>query len=703
MFIAISLCLGIGMAYFYMREKLVWAIILMATFLISVLLYVFLFSKLKDWKKSVAFSLILIIVFGFGSIRLYNQINTFDRANLEGRLYQVTAKIVDKKDTDFGTKVILDKAYIEGIRIGKLKYKIALNVYGENKLDIGNTIKFSANLFDNSYVYEDIFNAYDIERGIKYSAGISSDKITIVSNNPNVFERCNLFLRNTLKQGLDENEFSVGYALLTGNSDFMDYELISSYRQAGVAHIFAVSGLHIGFLASILTLLLRKLKISGTIKAIIITLILLFYSGICGFSASSLRATTMSAMSLFAISKGQRYDGISAMSLSAILILIVSPIQLLCVGFQLSFVVVIGIILLAKPISKIFKFLPNKLALSIGAVLAAQIVAIPICLKAFGEFSLISIIVNLIFIPIVSFIFTLTLLTTIIGGIFSIAEIALFLSNYILMAVNFLIRAFDYDIFMIEGFVLGGAAITYYSTAIIASGFVNLNKLARRLTCIIMALICITSTIFINIRENNCTKIYVSHQDSISATLISKDDNNTLIVSNVEYIYSINKLSRINIGQDNVLDNVIIMGGYKIDMQVFITKLLSAFKIGKIYYYGEKQEKMDFICNKIFPEIALENYFDKQKLDIKEFSLQSTMDGCAMIVDIKDKHMAILSKLELVNPNINYLSGTFDIMICLDRADLILNNYMPKTAISYAYSPKYKNAQSNGNLIFKLY
>lgn len=702
LFVALSLSLGIITTYFYMREKVVWSIFFLSTFIISLFLFLTLFSNNTTRIRNSIFSIIFLIFFLFGGINFSTSLDKFDKANLNGRNYDVRAKIIDVQNDDFITKLVLSDSYIDGNRSGKIYYRISLTVYGENDLEIGNIICFNANLYDNDYVYEDRFNANSIEEKIKYNASISADKITIVGNSLTIFERINLFLKNSLKLGLDKEEFSVGYALLTGNSSYMDYDLISSFREAGVAHIFAVSGLHIGFLAGLLTLLLRKAKTNPYIKSAIIIIVLFLYSGVCGFSASSLRASIMASVSLFAFCKGERYDGLTAISLSAIIILILSPMQLLCVGFQLSFSVVIGIITLSNHIANLFKFLPNKIASSLGAVLSAQLFSIPICLYAFGKTSLISIIINLLFIPIVSFIFVLTLVGTIIGGLFTISSITLFPSNYILKLVNLCIQAFDYKIFMIGGFVLGGGAICYYLAPLFLSGFFNTKKLTKIIIVPLMILTCCGSVLFVGLRDYNSVKLYVSTSDSLSATFISYRDENTLIISDVNYIYSVSSLKRVASRSNiNHLDNLVIMGGYNSDIQVLLTKITSIYSIDNVLYYGEKQSIMENICKASFPKIKLQNFNDKQTLPISYFNLKFDINGKVLIGEIVGMKTAIFSVLGNQNINSLFLDNSFDIMVCLDRADTILSRYKPKTAISYKYSNIYKNAVKNGNLFVK--
>ena len=80
----------------------------------------------------------------------------------------------------------------------------------------------------------------------------------------------------------------------------------------------------------------------------------------------------------------------------------------------------------------------------------------------------------------------------------------------------------------------------------------------------------------------------------------------------------------------------------------------------------------------------------------------SDQEGCVLTTKVKNKNICVLSYLEKVEPNLNYLPYNTDLMVCLDRADVILNKYSPVIGISYRYSSIYKNAQENGNILLKL-
>ena len=703
LFIALNLCCGIAATYFFMRDKTVWGVFFCVSFFLSIILFFFVFTEKKFRKRNGIFALIFIFFFFSGGLTLYAQLSDYRDANLYNHYYELSGKVSSVSDTDSGKKLIIEDVFIDGNVTGKIKYNVAVFVYGHTAVDVGDVIKFSSTLADKSFIYEDLFNAQDVERKIKYTANVNADDIKVIGSDLTIFERINLFLRDTLKSGLDKDEFAVGYAMLTGNSNYIDDDVLSSYRTAGVAHIFAVSGLHIGFLAAVLVFALKKAPINAYLKAVIITAVLLLYSGICGFSASSLRATVMTAVALVAKASGDRYDGLSSTALSALLILIVSPVQLLCVGFQLSFVVVLGINLLSKPIEKLLGFLPQKVASALGVVLSAQIFSIPVSLVAFGEFSVIAVLANLIFVPVISVIFTATVILTLLGGIFSLAPIFLFPINYIFKFVNLCISVFDQPFFMLGGFILGGGIIAYYATAISACGLVNLKKTAKLITSVSTAVICLTCALIFSISDQNAVKLYVSGAEDVSATFIQSKTENVMIVSDVKHIYSTRRLARVatKSGKRNI-SALVFMGGYNVDMQVFMTKITNVYDVDAIYYYGEQDLGAESIIKRSFGKVEMKNFGDGERLPIKVFKCSFALEGKVIIGDIKGDKVAVFSSLPYENINFSSVQRQYDIMICHDRADALISRFKPTKGISYRYSNNYPNAESSGNMLVKI-
>lgn len=698
-FFAVSICLGIFSSYLF-RYISVWLGALgVLTFLGFVAFSIFFTGD--ERKVKLKFAVVFALLFVIGGLVFGIKTASYDYADLGNHYYSISGKVSQKQETQYGLKLTLSDVSVKGHISGILKYKVAVYVYGESLVDIGDIINFSTYLSDKLSVYEGSFSAYDVERGIKYMAEINSVDLAITGKSLTLFERINLFFRDTLSSGMDKEEFAVGYALLTGGTEYMDYDVINSYRVAGVAHVFAVSGLHIGFLAVVLGFIFDKLKINKIVRAVAITVILLLYSGVCGFSASSLRATIMSAVVLFSSIKGERNDGLSSIGFAATLILIFSPIQLFCVGFQLSFVVVLGILILSDSIAKLFKFLPKKLANSLGVVLSAQLVGIPILVNAFGQFSLIAILINLIFIPVVAVLFVFLIIATIIGGLFYIQCITLFLPNYAFKFLNMLITAIDFNIFIVGGFVMGIFALFYYFAVIAPSGIVNLRRVYKTVVSIVCATVCVLGTIFTGIYESKLSKAYVIGTETISATVLTSGGETTLIVSSTDYTYSLSRLNRLS-NKEGVthFDTVVITKGCKTEILYLVTKLRTSFTIGKICYYGETDTKLETAAKKSFV-LAIQAYDENTNIPFADGGLKYGLSGYAVEGKFGDGKFAILSKFGSDNASYLGLDGKFDFLVAYDYVESINAIYNPEKFISYRNSHSYLNAESSGTYTFK--
>lgn len=700
-FTAISLCLGIGFVGAIKLYSLLSGIIVATAFAIMVALFVLLFIKKNGIKSTITFALIFLLFFSIGGLILNSQISNYENANLNAHSYKIVARVDEVSPTEYGNKLILSNAYVEGDFSGNLNYKISLYVNGENDFEIGDKVSLFAKLKDNPTIYSNRVLSEEISNGIKYTASVSAKDIVLIEKDKTIFEKVNSFIKNSLKDGLDENEFTIAYAMLLGNSDYMDGQVLSSYRWTGVAHIFAVSGLHIGFLSVALNFILDKLRTKRWIKAAIIIPILFFYAGVCGFTASSIRASIMAAVMLVLSIKGERYDGLSSLSIAAIIILLINPMEMFCVGFILSFAVVLGIIVLSRPIAKIFKFLPEKLSNTLGTILSAQLVGAPIMLMFFGEFSLVAIIANLLFVPVVSVVFVVLLFGALLGGIFGISNITLFLLNYIIKGINFLITAVDTEVLMMGGFSLFGFVIFYYLALLICSGLINLKSITKSIMAAVCILVCIVGSIFYNNSYNQSTKIYVVGSQKFSATIISENNNNTLIVSDVSRAFSLSRLKSVsNANGIREIDNLIFCSENK-DYQMVITRLNVLFDIEKVYYYGQKDDMAENVVEKSFPNIEMINLTDGSELLIGEYNYQYYANGNGGILEKGQEKYLILSKTDTKIINTSTFNSEFDMVVALEKVEWLGSILDEQKLISYRANNIYQDAETYGNLFIK--
>ncbi|MCD8440313.1 ComEC/Rec2 family competence protein [Tenacibaculum finnmarkense] len=213
-------------------------------------------------------------------------------------------------------------------------------------------------------------------------------------------------IQTSLKEkGFKKEELSVINALLLGQRKNISKNLLQNYTNAGAVHILAISGLHIGILFLLLNSLFKpieRLKNGLLFKTIIILILLWMFAFIAGLSASVVRAVTMFTFvavgASFKRKKVVEYSLISSM----LFLLLLKPLFLFDVGFQLSYLAVFGIIWTQPLLYNLWisKFwLLDKFWRLLTVSIAAQIGILPISLYYFHQFPGLFFIANLLIIP----------------------------------------------------------------------------------------------------------------------------------------------------------------------------------------------------------------------------------------------------------------------------------------------------------------
>lgn len=198
-------------------------------------------------------------------------------------------------------------------------------------------------------------------------------------------------LTSQLKKVLDGENLGVGTALLLGDKQLLSNEVRSSFSNSGAMHVLAVSGLHVGIVLVILTYILSLFSriISKTNAVIISIAIIWIYAGITGFSPSVLRASFMFSVLAIAQISGRDKNPMNVLFFSAFVLLLYQPLWIYDIGFQLSYLAMVGIFLIYQPISKLLYF-KNKWLLKIwqgtAVGFAAQAFTVPLTLYYFHQF-----------------------------------------------------------------------------------------------------------------------------------------------------------------------------------------------------------------------------------------------------------------------------------------------------------------------------
>lgn len=190
----------------------------------------------------------------------------------------------------------------------------------------------------------------------------------------------------------DSKAVQIAKALLLGQKKTLDKELSDAYATAGAMHVLAVSGLHVGIIYGFFFLWIKPYRLGIRKRVLYLSTIILLiwaYALLTGMSPSVMRAATMFSLMALAQMKARNPSIFNAIALSALILLVFDPMLIYAVGFQLSYVALLGILLIQPILVK--TWLPaNKIleyAWQISTVgLAAQIATFPLSAYYFHIF-----------------------------------------------------------------------------------------------------------------------------------------------------------------------------------------------------------------------------------------------------------------------------------------------------------------------------
>jgi competence protein ComEC len=207
-----------------------------------------------------------------------------------------------------------------------------------------------------------------------------------------------------------KDELGIAEALLIGYKEDLDKDLVQAYSNTGVVHIIAVSGLHLGLIYGLLLWIFNRIPVvkkSKLLKVIFTLSCLWLFALITGGSASVLRSAVMFTFIVLGENAGKKSSMYNSLAVSAAMLLLYNPYFLWDVGFQLSYLAVIGIVAFQKPISNWF-YVKNKWVDKLWKLtavsIAAQLLTFPICIYYFHQFPVLFLFANLIAVPLSSII-----------------------------------------------------------------------------------------------------------------------------------------------------------------------------------------------------------------------------------------------------------------------------------------------------------
>ncbi|MCI8459867.1 MAG: DNA internalization-related competence protein ComEC/Rec2 [Bacilli bacterium] len=304
---------------------------------------------------------------------------------------------------------ITDISYIDEKLTIKLKNKetIIASTYLKNKnfdLNLGDELLIKGNFktpASNTTDYLFNYQTYLSHKNTFYLVEIISLKR--ISENKNLY----YFIKQKLINHLEGDPYL--HTFILGDKKFLRKDVKRSYQGNGISHLFAISGMHITLLSSLLEKILKRFKLSEESIFKIVTLILLLYLFLVGLAPSILRGVLFYIV--FSLNKIY-YFYIKPINLFILILstsLLINPNYLYDIGFQYSYLISFSLIISSKYLSS------EKYLISLFKVsLLSLITSLPITLYNFHELNFLSLIYNLFYVPLISLlIFPLALLTVI--------------------------------------------------------------------------------------------------------------------------------------------------------------------------------------------------------------------------------------------------------------------------------------------------
>ena len=391
----------------------------------------------------------------------------------------------------------------------KAKEKINITYYTDLKLDckLGDQVKVSGQLtkpYNNT-----VFNLFNYRLYLlsdKIYFNLKADKIEKIKDNDNFFYKIKNSIYNRVDQ-LKSGDYIKAFIL--GDKQDLDTNIQNIYRENGISHLLAISGMHVTLFASILLFFLKRFKYSH----LIISLLLIFYAFLTNFTPSVLRAVF-----LFILNK---YNKKKTIVLIACLMLLYNPYYIYNVGFLFSFIISFYLIYFGK-LSNRFKNYFLKLLVTSTICFVASI---PLMINNFYYINLTSPLINVVFVPFVTLIIFPLCLITLIVPYFD--NLLLFCLN-IMEQLSIFFNHFNVDI------VMGKMNIFIF---IIYYILITIIFSKPKYFYVLIIVILVHTNIKLFNKNNYLTMIDVGQGDSI---LLEIEDKTVLIDTGGSYFSSYN-------------------------------------------------------------------------------------------------------------------------------------------------------------------
>jgi len=419
------------------------------TLIVAVWLAVLSLASVLIWRKKgkqMLPLLVCLVLIGvtLGIVRAETHSQKFGHSSLASSVEQeIVLKGTINQEPDYREKTVQ-------LEVQTADTKVLVSTERYHQFKYGDEIRVSGLLEEPGTFTTDLGRTFDYQgyllaQGVEFRMSFAEVELIQANERSSLlnflFSTKDAFIKE-VQQIIPEPEIGLGIGLLLGVKSALGDEIETDFRKTGIIHIVVLSGynvmLVVAFILFFLSFLLPiKWRLVFGLLAIVCFALLV------GLSATVVRASIMAGLVLFAQSFGKKYDVLRALFIAGLIMLLINPYLLIYdIGFQLSFMATLGLILVVPHFEST---VVNKKLVSVRefflATLATQIAVLPLLLYQIGEISLVAVIVNVLVLPIVPFAMLLTFLTGVLATIsFELATLvgwaATFTLGYILQVAD---------------------------------------------------------------------------------------------------------------------------------------------------------------------------------------------------------------------------------------------------------------------------
>lgn len=244
---------------------------------------------------------------------------------------------------------------------------------------------------------------YYAGKGIRYT--VFADRVWVSGVHPAPVRNALLYVRervgNVYDQVMRDGNNELLKAMILGEKEDLDTDTKELYQKSGISHLLAISGLHISLVGLGGYHFLRRLTGYFSLAGIPSILFVCAYGWMTGASVSAVRAVIMCGLTILADMIGRTYDMLTGIGAAAMILVLMEPLHVRQSSFLLSFGAALGIALI-QPLWLLYREKPGKILQSLSVSLSVLCTTFPLLLRFFCEYSLYSILLNLLAIPFMS-------------------------------------------------------------------------------------------------------------------------------------------------------------------------------------------------------------------------------------------------------------------------------------------------------------